>query len=359
MLFVKLKTNERIMKSTILKIISLLAVSVVFCSCSSTYYQTTNKYTGQERYVGIFPGRNDSKRLNEINQSIHRISSLALYDVYVFSDSSNIKASDLNTEMIKKKYVRKTGMDKAASGTAIIIYSYNGKVALLTCAHVIDFPDTIISYFSDENGKYTNKVESISFKKSQFIYAAGFPTANEFNIIIKDNKSDLALLGQNYPPQNYLDFPLISCPFGKAKDLDIGSFVYVVGFPLNYKMVSQAIVSGTDYDNMGSFFVDAVINQGYSGGAVLAINSKNSDFELVGIVDWVAEENQNVIVPPTHDENIVYNPLVPYKGDFFAKQLKVVKYGITRIISIEEIESFLMKNKDNLIEKGYRFPLYD
>ncbi len=344
---------------TFLKAIIILSFIFVFNSCSSTFYQSTNKYTGEEKYVGIFPGRNDSKKLKEISQSIHRISSLALYEVYVFSDSSNLKVSNLNDEIIKEKAVKKTGMDKATSGTATIIYSYNGKVALLTCAHVIDFPDTIISYFSDGNGKYTDKVESISFKKKQYIYAAGFPNGSEVNIILKDTKSDLALLGQNYSMRNYLDFPVLNCPFGKAKELDLGSFVYIMGFPLNYKMVSQAIVSSADFDKEGSFFVDAVINQGYSGGAVLAINSKSSNFELVGIVNWVAEENQNIIEPTTPDENIVYNPLVPYKGDLFAKQLKIVKYGITKIISIEEIEKFLMKNKDHLTEDGYRFPIFN
>ncbi|MHB1687183.1 MAG: S1 family peptidase [Ignavibacteriaceae bacterium] len=347
------------MKILFLKIAFIFSSIIMLNSCSSIYYLSTNKYSGEEKYVGIFPGRNDTKQLKEISNSIQRISSLALYEVYVFGDDSKLKVSDLNDETIKEKTVKKTGMDKSSSGTAIIIYSYNGKIGLLTCAHVIDFPDTIISYFSNESGRYTDKVESISFKKKQFVYIAGFPQGSEVNIVLMDKKSDLALLGQNYSVQHYLDFPMLTSPYGKAKELDAGSFVYVLGFPLNYKMVSQAIVSSPNYDKNGSFFIDAVINRGYSGGAVLAISSASASFELVGIVDWVAEENQNILEPPSIDENIVFNPLVPYKGDIFAKQIRVLKYGITKIISMEEIENFLLKNKKYFIDAGYQFPIYN
>jgi len=337
----------------------LAMVSIfIFYSCSPSYQQNFTKSGSVGRYTGVFPYRNDSKQLDAISNSIQRISSLALYEVYLFGENSNIKVKDLNSDTIQKDFVKKTGTDRSSSGTATIIYSDNGKVGLLTCAHVVDFPDTIISYFSNENGTYTDKVASIAFKKKQFIYAAGFPRGSEVNIIMMDKSSDLALLGQDYPVQYYLDFPVIGCGYGKAKELDLASFVYIIGFPLNYKMVSQAIVSSPNYDKNGSFFIDAVINRGYSGGAVLAINSETSKFEMVGIVDWVAEENQNIIEPPSTDENLVYNPLVPYKGEVYAKQMKIIKYGITKIISMEEIENFLLKYKNDILHAGYIFPIY-
>ena len=39
--------------------------------------------------------------------------------------------------------------DQTNSGTGTVIYSNEGKVGILTCAHVVEFPDTIISYFAD------------------------------------------------------------------------------------------------------------------------------------------------------------------------------------------------------------------
>ncbi len=346
------------MKGSIL-IYVICAVSIlIFNSCSTSYQQSFAKSENVGRYTGIFPYRNDSKQLDQISSSIQRVSTLALYEVYLFSENSNIKAADLDDEFIKANFVKKTGMDKSTSGTAVLIYSDNGKVGLLTCAHVVDFPDTIISYFSNENGTYTDKVASIAFKKKEFVYIAGFPKGSEVKIIFMDRNSDLALLGQNYSEKYLLDFPVLSCGYGKAKELDLASFVYVVGFPLNYKMVSQAIVSSPNYDKNGSFFIDAVINRGYSGGAVLAVNSETSRFEWVGIVDWVAEENQNILEPPSADESLVYNPLVPYKGELYAKQMKVIKYGITKIVSMEEIENFLMKNKNYFINAGYSFSIY-
>lgn len=57
--------------------------------------------------------------------------------------------------------------DNSSSGTAVTVYSENGNVALLTCAHTITFPDTIIAYKYDDLGFATNYIESVSIKKNK------------------------------------------------------------------------------------------------------------------------------------------------------------------------------------------------
>ncbi len=346
------------MLNSISKIILIFFLSFILYSCSHTYHQTNLENGSDGKYLGLFPHRNDSKQLSEISNSIQRVSCLALYEVYSFKDNSNLKTVDVNDSTIKADLVNKSSMDKSNSGTATIIYSDNGKVGLLTCAHVIDFQDTIITFFSNGNGTYSDKVASIAFKKKLFIYIAGFPLGSNVNLIFMDKSSDIALLGQDYPSKYFFDFPILSCNYGQAKKLDLANFVYSIGFPLNYKMVSQAIVSRPNYDGNGSFFIDAVINPGFSGGPVLAINNETSKLELVGIVDWVAEENQNIVEPFSQNEGTIYDPHTPYKSDLYIKQLKTIKYGITKIISIEEIESFLRNNKSYFINAGYNFQNY-
>ncbi len=343
------------MKNSFTNIVIPFFLFILLCSCSPTYHQTNIENPTDDKYMGIFPHRNDSKQLSEISNSIQRVSCLALYEVYSFRNDSNLKVINLNDSTIKANYINNTSMDKSNSGTATIIYSDNGKVGLLTCAHIIDFQDTIISFFSNGNGTYSDKVASIAFKKKLFIYIAGFPLGSSVNLIHMDKTSDLALLGQIYPSKYILDFPVLSCNFGDAKKLDLANFVYSIGFPLNYKMISQAIVSRPNYDGNGSFFIDAVINPGFSGGPVLAINNETSKLELVGIIDWVAEENQNIVEPSSQNEGTIYDPHIPYKSDLYIKQLKMIKYGITKIISIEEIESFLKDNKNYFINAGYYF----
>lgn len=343
------------MNNSFQRITLLLFLAFFFYSCSQTYHQTVSENGSEGKYLGMFPHRNDSKQLSEISRSIQRVSCLALYEVFSFRDNSNLKSIDLNDSTIKANYVNKSSMDKSNSGTATIIYSDNGKVGLLTCAHVIDFQDTIISFFSNGNGTYSDKVASIAFKKKLFIYIAGFPQGSRVNLILMDKTSDLALLGQDYSSKYIINFPVLSCKYGQAKNLDLANFVYSIGFPLNYKMVLQAIVSRPNYDGNGSFFIDAVINPGFSGGPVLAINNESSQLELVGIVNWVAEENQNIVEPSSQNEGTIYDPHVPYKSDLYIKQLKMIKYGITKIISVEEIERFLKNNKNHFINAGYNF----
>ena len=106
------------------------------------------------------------------------------------------------------------------------------------------------------------------------------------------------------------------------------------------------------------FLLDAVVNQGYSGGIVLAIRDGVPNFELVGIVQWVPEEKENLIVPSKRRDNAPYISLIPYKGDIFVKRYSSIKYGITKIISTESILEFLESNKSKLYEEGYYLENY-
>jgi hypothetical protein len=334
-------------------------VIVLNLSCSSSNYSTKNLPVYNGKYENVFPFRNSSEELENINSSVYRINCLAFYKAYIFSENSKIKLKDLSDSLIKTRSVKNVYSDKSTSGTATLIYSSNGTLGLLTCAHVIDFPDTVITYFGEVTGKPSDDIQSIAFKSKQFIYAAGFPNGSEVKEILADKNTDVALIGNNYSLSDAIRFHVFNYPFGSAKDLEWGDFVYIFGYPLNYKMISRGIVSSPDYDKNGSFFIDAVVNRGYSGGPVLAVKENVPHFELVGIVEWVAEENENILQPAPLEGDLKYNPVVPYKGDAYVKQERFLKYGITKVISVESIVDFLEKNKDFFIHKGYDFDMYD
>lgn len=328
-------------------------------SCSSIIYRTAHTALSDGKYDSEFPYNNSSKQLEEISNSLYRINSIAFYKAYIFADNSKFKLKNLTDAIVRNQSIKTTFLDKSSSGTGTVIYSSNGTVGLLTCAHVVDFPDTLVTYFGNKDGTYTDEVQSIAFKSSQSIYAAGFPAGSEVKEILSDKDIDIAVLGNNFGPKYALSFPEFKYPYGGAKDLEWGSFVYVFGFPLNYKMISSAIVSSPNYDKNGSFFIDAVVNRGYSGGIVLAVRDGVPNFELVGIIEWVPEESDNVLTPAPLPETLKYNPLVPYNGEQYVKQEKVLKYGIAKVISIETIIDFLEKNKDYFLSEGYYFPVYD
>jgi hypothetical protein len=63
--------------------------------------------------------------------------------------------------------------------------------------------------------------------------------------------------------------------------------------------------------------LDAVVNQDYSGGIVLAIKDGIPNFELVGIVQWVSKEDECYLGPVRRKNNQPYNSLVPYNGETY------------------------------------------
>ena len=331
----------------------IIAVLFINFSCSSVIYKSGSEAPKSNSYDSGFPNSNCSKQLEEISQTVYRINSLAFYRVYIFSDTSKIKKQDLTDHSIEIMHVKSTYVDRTSSGTALSIYSSGGKVLLLTCAHIIDFPDTIVTYFSDAKGVFTDNVQSIGFKEKETIYVASFPGDSQVKEILVNKDEDLALLGNDYGPTSHTYFPVFNFPFGNSSQLEWGDFVYLFGYPMNFKMMTKAIVSSPNYDKEGSFLIDAVVNRGYSGGIVLALRGGVPNFELVGIVQWITDENENVLEPAALEGALKYDPTVPYKGDMFAKQLQLLRYGITKVIPVEKIRNFLKSNSEFLNKNGY------
>lgn len=333
----------------------LLMLWILTASCSTVTYKEVFPTLQDGKYDSEFPYKGASNELRTISNTVHRINSTAFYKTYLFSRSSSltreqIKTSDLSALAISVGYA-----DQSRSGSGTSIYFNEGKIAILTCAHVVNDPDTIISYFSDEEGNLTEFIEAIFIKESQTIYAAGFPEGSQFEILAIDPKTDIAVIGRDYKSLSNLRFPVFNYPLGTAKELDWGSFVYVFGYPINYQMVTKAIVSNPNRDEFGSFLVDAVVNNGMSGGMVLAIRDGVPNFEMVGMIQWVPEEEDNILVPKKLQNNETYNPIVPYEGEEYVKRVSAIRYGIARVISIETIEKFFYDNKMKLYDKKYFF----
>ena len=328
----------------------ILLATFLFISCSTSYknvFPTLN----DGKYDSEFPYMAASEQLEEISNTIERVNCIAFYNSYQLKDGSKIKKSDLNEETIDKNLKGNIFYERTSSGTATVLSNENGYVALLTAAHIVSFPDTEITYFSDANGLYTDYVESIAIKQSQKNYIAGFPNRSEVNILIIDNDIDVALLGNKYKPSFSISLHVFNYPNGNAKELEWGNFVYFFGYPLNYKMISKGIVSSPSYDNDGSFLIDGVVNRGFSGGIVLAVRDGVPNFELIGIIQWMPEETFSVLTPPKSLSN--YNKLIPYHGKEYVDQLRLYKYGITKVIPVNVIENFIRKNEGYLMQKGY------
>lgn len=342
------------MKISVFNILILFAY-LLATSCSTVSYETIYPTLRDGKYDSEFPYKSTSDELNKISETVLRVNSTAFYKIFVFDKTDNYTLYNLQDKNIYDHARNEVLADNSLSGTAVTLYSQEGNVALLTCAHTITFPDTIISYRSDKEGNKTEFIESISVKEKQVIYVAGFPEGSSVEVLAIDNENDIAIIGRKYGAQSNFYFPTFTYPVGKAKEVEWGTFVYLVGYPLNYKMITKAIVSSPRKDENGSFLVDAVVNPGFSGGLVLAIRDGVPNFELIGMVHWVPEEYENLVYPENIGDKTAFNPVVPYNGDVFVRKHTSIRYGIVKVIPVEVISDFINSSKEKLTKQGFYF----
>jgi len=344
------------MKNNLFKLcytVFLLLFVFLFSSCSSVSYESIYPTLKDGKYDSEFPYRGSSEELESVSQCVKRINSTCFFKTYIFNQSDNITLKDIKEKPLDDLAAETGYADQSSAGTGTIIYYANGKVALLTCAHIVSYPDTIISFVPDASGNPTEYIESILIKTNQSVYAAGFPEGSKLEILAIDEKKDIALIGRDYHSLANHIFPALNYPIGEAEKLEWGSFVYIFSYPMNFQMVTKALVSSPNYDDDGSFILDAVINKGSSGGIVLAIKDGVPNFELVGIIQWAPGDENNVIAPEKRKNNQPYNTIVPYEGKLFVKRNLDIKYGIAKVISINAIVTFLEENRVSLDNQGY------
>ena len=318
-------------------------------SCSSSK-KTTENVTIDDSYTSIFPNKEVSDALEQISRSLVLINNLTFYNNYLFLDSTvtdqDVKKGDVSNNVMMTSTINKT-----SSGTGTIIGVNGNNVSLLTAAHIVSYPDTIITYHI-KNGKPTDYIESIMIKKRQNLYS-NLPEGGRLRLIVSDSKSDIAIVGNKFSNVDPIRFPIFNFKLGDVRDLDWGDFVYVFGYPMHNKLVTRGIVSMPNKDDLDNFMVDALINRGSSGGLVLAIRGDAPNFELVGIVSSVPAEKKFVLSPANTTRDINLLPGTIYNGEMKVEKLDGIRYGIGRIVSSEAIRKFLDKYEGELQNKGY------
>ncbi len=346
--------SEVSMKSHIIRKVSfLLLSSIIFYSCSSTNILDKVYPTLQDgKYDSEFPYRNSSEQLEEISNTIKLINTIAFYTSYIFPDDSHYYRRDLSRIEFPKTASREVFFNRTASGTATVIEASPNEVVLLTVSHVVSFPDTIVSYFVNPDGSTSNYVQSISIKTRESHYVPDLPENPEFEIITNDQNLDIALLGYHFKTFERTSMQVFSYPWGNSSELEWGSFVYVFGFPMNYKMVTKGIVSKSSKDK-NTFLIDAGFDKGSSGGMVLAVRDGVPNFEFVGLVRSVPAEYELSLRPFAKENEIDFNPMIPYKGQSYVDKTQVFKTGIIKVIAVETIKNFIHDSEKKILEKGY------
>lgn len=318
------------------------------CASSNTarrpFYDSEKGY-----YTSAFPSRDVTPQLATIQRSVLRITSTSIYTTY-FLEDSNVTFEELAQIDIDEVASSESTVDNSKAGTAISILQNNNHTVLVTAAHVLAAPDTLVSFKRGPDIPENKYLYSVSLKLKQRNFVHTYNDLREINILAMNSVYDLALLEIANDDEAFIAAPL-QIKTGTAKNLRMGSFIYVMGFPLGSAMVTRGIVSAPNYDNQGSFLSDALFNHGISGGLILASRDNFESLEWVGMAITAAATEQDFLVPnPNRQEQYVH--MQSYTDTAFVAQKSIINYGVTQALPIEKMLPFLYINEDKLNSLG-------
>ncbi|UBM62888.1 serine protease [Candidatus Sulfidibacterium hydrothermale] len=324
--------------------ILLLLMAAASCSRKGLPVEKQTFSSANGKYDAAPPAAGVSSALSQIAQSVYKLNVIAFYKSYAFYPEEKMTLPAFRKKIATEKIYASSIASKSVLGTASVIGSNEQQTLFLTCAHVVHFPDTVINYFPDHPGV----ISSISIKVKQKNYVAGLEYP-EAVLLAADTVNDIALLKARHTPNEKMQ----AIPFkpGNTNELNWGTFVYVMGFPKGQKMVESGIVSKPEKPNSPFFLINAVFNRGISGGPVFALRDGSNGFEWVGMVKSSPATDIFYLEPAINNKN-QYNPAAPYHGILHINKKKMINYGITFSVSIEEIVKFVEEKKADLKKQG-------
>lgn len=332
-------------------VFAALAAAVSF-SCAPAYKDVFPTLI-DGKYDSEFPYRGCSAQLEEIGESVRMVNTIAYYRTFSFGPDEQFRPAETGADFLRGRLQRSTIISSQAAGTATVISSDGRRVVLVTCAHVIGFPDTVMTYRIGPDHRSTGFLRSLALKEKQTIYIAGFPEGGELEILASDKNADVALLGKTFDNEPFPRIRALAYPNGSAKELEWGSFVYLFGYPSGFRMVTKGIVSNPNRDRRGTFLLDAVFNRGFSGGVAFAIRDGVPNFELVGMVKLVSGHSAYVLAPSPGDDTPEYESGVPYTGDVYVERRTDIEYGIAQAVPVDTIVDFIQDHRADLAVRGY------
>lgn len=339
-------------------ILLILGISLILNACGAFQQSTTesaekqSEKTYSQYYTSAFPQSDVSSKLKNAQQSVVRIVATGFYDSFTFSDKP-ITLADVKTNNPKDIATDRTSTEESTAGTAIILDQNNNQSLLITCEHTVSFPDTVITYYEGSNIPDETYIESISIKKNETRLVYTSSELAPFEIIAINKRSDLALLNVELEQLGNLDLYPLSVETGNSDFLQLGSFLYIIGFPKSYPMITRGLTSSSESWNDRFFVTDAIFNPGISGGLILATNNNFQSFQWVGMASSATASRENILVP--RPDNGDHSKITrPYSDTVFVQQKSRINYGITQAIPINKVKEFLKQNEDRLKKNGFR-----
>lgn len=285
---------------------------------------------------------------NELERSILKLTCSAFYENYYYALPSKGSGDSVSQEslLIEKKFTT-----NSVAGTGLFVLQSANKILILTCHHVFDFEDSLKTFYLDKNKKVSKYLQSRSIKFGQTIYVTHRNgTISQGKIITQDGKMDIALV-ETQAIENALSEIPFQGTFSKESKLKLGQEVYLLGFPKGYFMITRGLASPSKYKD--KFLVDASFNRGFSGGVTIMFDNQTGDYQYVGMANATAYDSQIALGPSDTIINLEAYQSIPYEEDSYIKELKMINYGITFVVSGEVISDFFKMEEYKLKQLGY------
>jgi hypothetical protein len=334
----------------------MLALIVLFAiSCKSTTYEAVYPTLSDGKYDSEFPYRNCSEQLEDIASTLVKLDVLVFYKTYSFTLESKVRNDQVQERDTYNDATATDVFSESVGGTAMTI-SYTGQnIAYLSCAHIVYYPDTVITYYPYPDDQY---IQVIGIKARQQNNISMSPPGEDLQVLAIDRRSDIAILGKEVTGPMQAETPVFDYPMGDSRELEWGSFVYIMGYPLGHAMITRGIVSDPDRIRKGSFLIDAVFNQGFSGGPVIAVRDGVPNFEIVGMVKSSAAVNKYYLSPNNTEELGNMSMGEAYNGEMKITSEKEIQYGVTFSVTTETLREFYGKHRKELEGKGYTLDVF-
>ncbi len=327
--------------------ILILSICLLTIQCSTTTELDQNVRQADGRYDSEFPQQSISKELDRISSSVRQMNCVAFYMTYFFDPDNPLTQYNYGKYNLDSMAYHSMVTNESVSGTAIVLYNEPRLVGMLTCAHVVDFPDTLVTRYS--RGQMGLRSVSVKIKQQNFV--SGLPEGEPVEVVVMDDKKDIAILKKVLEPhEERID--VMDYPHGKSKQMDWGTVVYTLGYPLGNLMVTQSIVSKPVKKNSGFFLTDGLYNQGISGSPVFALRDGVDHMEWVGMASSASASLEYVLEPEVLDAKAMVQGEV-FTGEILIDKKKSINYGISYSVSIEEILTFIANNDKKVSAAGF------
>lgn len=335
-------------------LVPALLIGGIVLSCSSSQQSTStdaNQPRTTEHYTSSFPQKDVSRQLQRIHKSVLRIVTTGFYNNYSF-EKRYITLNDIKTNDLDDIASGVYNSEGSTAGTSIILDHRSDKSLLLTCEHIVSFPDTLIKYYKGDDIPENTFVKSISIKRDQSNIAYTEPELESFDVLATNPRSDLALLRVDHATDEDLNIEPLPIISGDSERMQLGSFLYIMGFPKGYPMITRGVTSTTDDWKERFFITDALFNPGISGGLIIATRNNFRSFQWVGVASSATANREDVLVPRPISEQYSKATL-PYQDSVFVQQKTRINYGITQAVKIDEVKKFLSEQEQQIIREGF------